>query len=379
MRYGSPALKGALKGAVDFYYVADVTYAGARVLQDLPITAVQLTDDSTGLIQSSGSFTCTYQGDFAESIAPKDVGDVLAPFGAQVEISAMVNCGPGLTERVRLGQYLIADVPSIVTQPWLFNTAFLTKGDIIQVTLKDLFAGTEKDRFDVPGAPPDLNSGYAEIQRLTGLPLTRTVPDGPIPTSVAYQEDRLQAVYDVAKYALDAVPFITSDGTVSMRPNNWPDPVDAIKGGDDGTLVSLSRALSNDSVYNKVVVRSYTGTGNAVLASAEITDGRLRARNADGTKSPYGRAPTFYSSQYITTVAAAQDYANTWLPRVSRLRSVQVKLTETFNPLREDGDVVTVQRVASGRIVEEYLARVVGVERDSEPTQTTTVQVGSDG
>jgi len=196
---------------------------------------------------------------------------------------------------------------------------------------------------------------------------------------VAYQQDRLQSVYDIADQALDAVPFITPDGTVSMRPNEWPATVATLKGGDEGTLVSVDRGLSSASVYNKVVVRSYANGGAAVLASAEITDGRLRTRNADGSKSPYGRAPYFYSSQLITTTAQAQAYANKWLPRVSKLRSVQVVLTETFNPLREIGDVLDVQRITSGVVAEEFTGRVVSIQRDDQATQTTTVAVGSDG
>lgn len=376
MRGGSTALKGALQGAVDFYYIADVYYDNVRVLQNLPITTPQFTDTASSLIQSSGSFTVTYQGDFANTVAPRQVGDALSPFGSIVEISAMVTCGPGVQERVRLGRYEIADTPSIVTQPWLFNTALLTKGDVIQVTLQDLFAGTQRDEFDVPGSPASLASGYAEIQRLTGFPLTRTVPDGTIPASVAYQQDRLQAVYDIANQALDAVPYITPDGTVSMRPNVWPAVVDTLKGGDGGSLVSVDRAMSNGSVYNKVVVRSYTGGGGAVLASAEITDGRLRTQNADGSRSPYGRAPYFYSSQYVTNTAQGQAYANTWLPRVSKLRSVQVVLTELFNPLRELGDVLNVQRITSGQVAEQFTGRIVSIQRDDTPTQTTTVQVG---
>lgn len=379
MRFGSPALQGALLGAVDFYYVADVFYDGVRVQKDLPITEPSFDDNATSLIQSSGSFTCTYQGKFAETIAPKEVGDVLAPFGSQVSISVMVTCGPALTERVQLGLYEIADVPSIVTKPWLFNTAMLTKGDVIQITLQDLFAPTQRDEFDTPGAPQSLDSGYAEIQRLTGMPLTRTVPDGTIPAAVAYQQDRLQAVYDIANQALDAVPYITPDGTVSMRPNVWPATVATLSGGDKGTLVNVDRGMGNASVYNKVVVRSHTDGGSAVLASAEITDGRLRTQNPDGSRSPYGRAPYFYSSQYVTTTKQAQDYANKWLPRVSKLRTAQVVLTELFNPLRELGDVLDVVRVASGQTAEEFTGRVVSIHRDDNATQQTTVQVGSDG
>src|SRR2546430_8658898 len=37
-----------------------------------------------------------------------------------------------------------------------------------------------------------------EYQRLVGFPITKTITDAAIPASVAYQEDKLQACYDLA-------------------------------------------------------------------------------------------------------------------------------------------------------------------------------------
>jgi hypothetical protein len=119
-------------------------------------------------------------------------------------------------------------------------------------------------------------------------------------------------------------------------------------------------------------VRSYNSTtGGSVLASSELTAGPLRTQNLDGSLSPYRRVPYFYSSQYITTLEQAQQYCDTWLPRVSKLRSVSVKLTEIFNPLREVGDVLTVKRLG-----ETFSARITGISRTDAPTQVTTVAVG---
>jgi hypothetical protein len=129
--------------------------------------------------------------------------------------------------------------------------------------------------------------------------------------------------------------------------------------------------LSNTAVYNAVVVRGTAPDGSTiVLATAEVTDGPLRTKNADGSLSPYRRVPYYYTSQYITTQAQAQAYADTWISRVSRLRSLTYDLTETFNPLREVGDVLNVYRLGQS-----FTARITDIRRDSGVTQAVTVTV----
>lgn len=375
MRAATVQLRDVLKRSFDYVYVVDVFSNGVRVLKDLPVTNVQLDDDSTSLVQGTGSFTVAYQGDFAESIAPQNIGDLLSPFGNEVIVYVVVNAGPGFTERITMGHYLISETPNIVTQIALFGGGVISRGDLVDVSLKDPMSGIQRDRFDVPGAPPDLSSVWKEFQRLADLPVTRTVADAAISASVAYQEDKLQAVYDLAT-VLDATACMTPDGTVSMRPNVWPAPVDVLQNGDKGTLVNIGRGMQNELVYNKIVVRQSGANGSEVLASAEISDGPLRTRNADGSRSPYRTVPYFYSSQFITNTAQAQAYAITQLPRVSALRSVKVVLTETFNPLRELGDPLTVNRYAGTVLANTFLGRVTHISRTNGPTQQTTVAVG---
>lgn len=372
MRPGTDGLKAALKGSFNFQWVADVYLDGNRLIKDLPISIPSFTDDATSLVQGTGSVQVTYQGDFADSIAPKAIGDALSPFGSQLWVYVIVNVGPGFTERIPMGHYLISETPQIVSQKYLFNGAVATKGDVISLSLKDLFFGVQRDRFQVPGSPPSLASVYTEIQRLTQLPLTRTVTDGVITASVAYLEDKLQAVYDLAN-VLDAVAYVSSDGTVGLRPNVWPTAVDTVssrKVDPDGTLVSIGRAMANDAVYNQVVVRTTDSNGTSVLAVAQVTDGPLRVANPDGSLSPYRRVPYFYQSDYLTNQALATAYAVQQLPRVSRLRAVVVPLVELFNPLREIGDVLNVVDLSGS-----FQGRVQRIDRDDTGQQTTTVVV----
>lgn len=373
MRTSSSRMRDVLTGSsFTFRYVADVIANGQRVLQDLPCTAPDFTDDDSQLVQSTGSLTFVYQDDFAQSIAPTGVADVLSPFGTQVWVYVLIEDGPAFAERVLMGQYLVTETPEIDTSRMLFQGTVVAFGDTIKVSLSDLFYGVQVNRFDTPGSPPSLASTWREVQRLTSLPLTFAVdvPDGSISSQVAYQEDRLQAVYDLANYSLDAVPFVTPDGTVSMRPNEWPAPVDVLEDG-AGNLMDVERSMQDDAVFNAVVVRSYdTSDGSAILASGEVTTGPLRTREADGALSPFRRRPTFYSSQFITTKAQAQRYVATWLPRVSTLTGVTYVLTETFNPLRQLGDVITIRELGAT-----YVGRVSSLHRTDSGQQQTTVVV----
>lgn len=356
-----------------YQWIADVIVNGERVMQDLPCTAPDFQDDDSQLVQSTGSLTFVWQDDFARSIAPTSVSDVLSPFGTQVWVYLLIEDGPAFSERVPMGQYLVDGAPSINTTRMLFQGAPITVGDVIKVTLSDLFYGVQVDRFYTPGSPPSLASTWNEVQRLTGLPVTRTdtVPDAKISGQVAYQEDRLQAVYDLANYSLDAVPFITPDGTLSMRPNDWPNPVDVLEHG-AGNLISVGRGMADDEVYNAIAVRAYdSSNGAAILASGQVADGPLRAAEPDGSLSPFRRRPTFYSSQFITTQQQAQEYVAKWLPRVSRLAGVEVDLVETLNPLRQLGDVLTVRELGN-----EFIGRVSKIRRSDSGEQTTTVKVG---
>lgn len=587
-RGGSDDLRAVLaRGSFDTRWVLDIFYDGQRRMQDVQVVDVRHVEDGTAKVQQSGSLTIIYQDRFARSIAPKDVEDLLSPFGTTLALYMLVSTGPVFTERVPMGVYVVTETPDIDTTKWRYRGVSRSKGDRIRVNFKDPFYKVLRNRFDVPGVTPSLTSTYAEIQRLTRLAVTRNplVPDAVIPRALVYEEDRLDAVYELAT-TLDATPYMMPDGTVSLRSNRWGDPADilaAADAGEDppplaprgytawtevarntftnpqwlngdlsalynssteatadnvltitagvndapslfsmlypiphaintpwsarlqvrrkpgdtdtrglsirptsylggsgvpwantgsgnqtviltdewqdvefsgfvsatgntagvqflrtgpwpsgqgfqvrpvitsptllcpayfdgdtqpggglqrtrwlglpgastsvletreiipevpgvraparGTLVGIRRGMSADGVYNRVVVRAQ-GQQVGVLAAGEISDGALRATNDGGADSPFGRVPYFYSSQLITTLAQAQAYVNTWLPRLSRPQAVVLDIVELVNPLREVGDVLTVRR--SG---EEFLARIMRIDRGSGKTQGLKVTV----
>lgn len=372
MRFANASQRAALLGSFDHHYEADVYYDGERRLQSVPITSPSFKEDGDAAIQQSGSLTVVWSDEFARSISPRQIGDVLAPFGPEIHLFSVISAGKQVTGRIQLGKFPITSVPSALDEEMQFRSDWITLGSVVDLEFKELTARIDRDRFDAPTAPTDLTSMWNEIGRITGEQLTRSVPDVAIPLSVMYQENRLDAVADLLDIA-DAVPHVTSDGTLGARPNEWPEPVDTLERGIGGSIVSVGNSLDPADVYNRVAFRGKSGSQTPIQASLEVLTGPLRTRNPDGGKSPYGRVTKFLESDYVLTDAEAQEYCARELPRVAQLGAVVVPVVEILNPLRERGDVVRFKRLRRQRDYD--LGRIVSIDRDGSATQTDHIQV----
>ena len=371
MRTSTDELRQALgDGGFNKRYVADLYYNGERQLQDVPVTDVVLDEDDSRAVKAAGTCTIVWQDDYGQSIMPVSVGDLFAPFGSELAIYALVEAG-SLLERIPMGWFQIVDVPTMRDQTMFFNYATITTGTTLDLKLQDRFIQIQRDEFDVPSSPSQLASVYQEIANLTGLQIVKSIPDAPINRTIAYQQDRMQAVLDLAD-VLGGVPYAAPDGTLMLRPKLWPDPVDVMRRGDEGTIVSIGKGMTADQVYNKTVFRGQGTAQDQVLAISEILSGPLRTRNADGTRSPAHRRPTFLSNQLVTNAAQAQTYTDTTLVQKSTLNAVQWPITEIWNPLRELGDVITVVDEHD----QEVLTRIVALNRTGAATQKVTVSRG---
>jgi hypothetical protein len=372
MRSHSSNLVDVLRsGSFDVEWVADVYYDGARQLSNLPIRSPSIDEDGSALVQGTGSCTVEWSSDFATSLMPRLAGDTLAPFGSELSIAVLISAG-SFVERVQMGWYRIDDVPNASDQFVDFGNGILPVGSTVELALQDRFRKVQRDLIDVPGAPPSRNSVLTEAQRISGLQIVREIPDTVIPKTFAYEEERLDPLYDLIEFA-NGVPYMRPDGTLGQRSIDWGTTVDTVSAGQDGTLVSLGYAMSSDQVYNRVAFRSTANGDEAqqILAVAEITDGPLRVRNADGSPSPYGRVTYYAESDQVTTRAQAKAYVDKLLPQVSALRIAERPMVEVFNPLRQVGDVLLVDPIGEPP----FRARVSKISRDDGPTQQTTLEV----
>lgn len=365
MREVSQKLRDVLDGGVyDIAWTGDLIYDGVPRAQNLMLSAPRFSWDAGAQIQGKGSCSILWDDVFAQSIVPREIGDVFSPFGAELQADVIVSAGE-FQERVSMGRFVLDSVPSAVEYA-IKNPRGglpLVVESTVSLDLADYFLRIARDSFGFPSSPRS-TSMWDEAQRLTGLPVFRSIPDRVLPTAITYDEDRLDALEKVLGPS-NAWPALTSSGALTAMPKAWPAPVDRLEMVLDAPLV-----MRSENVYNRVVVegKNPDPSGPVLRAVAEITDGYLRTKNKDGSRSPFGGNTYEYRSDMLTTQAQCQAYADELLAQVSRIRSVTRRIVEPFNPLRELGDVL--ELVDPTRQNDVSIVRVRGIEHSGSETVT---------
>ncbi len=370
MREVSKALREVLDdGDYDVDWVADLIYDGVPRAQNLLLSAPRFSWYASAQVQGKGSCTVLWDDVFAQSIVPREIGDMFSPFGAELQADVLISAGD-FQERVSMGRFVLDAVPSAVE--YAINNPRgglpLVVESTVSLDLADYFLRFARDSFDFPTSPQS-TSMWDEAQRLTGLPVFRSIPDRVLPTAITYDEDRLEAL-EKALGPSNAWPVLTPSGALTAMPKAWPAAVDRIERVLDAPLV-----MRSENVYNRVVVegKNPDPAGRPLVAVRSIEDGPLRASNRDGSRSPFGGNTYSYRSDFLTTQEQCEAYADELLPQVSRIRSVTRRIVEPFNPLRELGDVLVL--VDPTRQNAESLVRVRAIEHAGAET-VTEVEVG---
>jgi hypothetical protein len=284
------------------------------------------------------------------------------------------------SETVQLGHFRIVSVPDARDAHAQFLGGDITVGSTIRVTLQSREVAVARWGFRSEQSPPSLVSCWAEIQRLTGMQVLRSVDDKPIPASVVYlaaQGGRLQAVQDLAN-VLGGIPYVTSDGALTVLPDVVGPVVAELVLGSEGTILDVAHSMDSDGVHNEVVGNFEDADRNPIYAVAALSDGPLAV---DG---PYGRYTRYYSSPLVKSQEAADAAVAAVLSQVSSAQTYRVPVTCVLNPLLEVGDTVSVQRPASrllvGRIVSLSIsdARTMKLEIDVTRIETWSTPTAPD-
>jgi hypothetical protein len=363
MRDVSDRLREVLEGAdYSIDWVADLYYDGDPRAQNLNLLEPSFQWDMSAQIQGTGSCTILWDDLFGQSVVPREIGDLFSPFGAELQVDVIVTAG-GFRERVSMGRFVLDSVPAAVEYAIANPRGGLpvVAESTVTLELADYFLRIVRDEFPFPTSPQS-TSMWDEAQRLTGLPVFRSIDDRVLPTNITYDEDRVEAL-GKAFGPSNAWPTLTPDGALTARPKEWGPPVGRVE-----MVLDAPLEMRSENVYNRVVVegKNPDPDGPPLRAVAEVTDGFLRVRNQDGSRSPFGGNTYRYSSDFLTSQAQCQAYANELLPRVSRIRAVTRRVTIPFNPLYEAGDVLVL--VDPTRQGDESVVRVQSVGHSGAET-----------
>ncbi|MDN5667044.1 MAG: hypothetical protein L0G87_01445 [Renibacterium salmoninarum] len=219
----------------------------------------------------------------------------------------------------------------------------VTGGTQIQITAQDRGRNAQNYRLIAPESPPGVAPTIvSEIRRLMDgiapVVVTTGVIDRAVNKTLVYQDDRLNAVQDLAKRISCDVRFY-GDGQCEIYPISAQPPVWVVAGGPEGALVSINRNQSLDGLYNIFVVdgtATVSGQATPVRGITQITSGPL------SVTGPHGRVPKFYSSPMISTQSEADAYARTMMNTQIAGLTTDLKIECLPNPAIQQGDWVTV-------------------------------------
>lgn len=328
-------------------------YQGRQV----PVTLAdsgQISFRAEGQVQASGSVTAIGVGD---SLVPKSKADPLASYGQELAIWRTLQVR-SQTWIIPLGVYRITRAGDEFER---------YRGDVVldwsvDLRLADRFKAIRDDDFLSADAPIPGNTVWAEMRRLSPIPVQEALGDGSVPAATVYAT-RFNAVSTLAELRGGA-PHLTREGVLTARLRDaWLTatvPVFDIQG-----TITWSSEMTDD-FFNQVQVTS--SVDRSIVAYAQITDewNPLSVRRAGGRTYKH-------SSPIYDTQAAAQEAAYTILDRVSTRRSRLVNVTCSPEALLlELGDFGWVRDPVSKRAA---LGEVAQITAPLSPTATVGVQL----
>lgn len=209
----------------------------------------------------------------------------------------------GIAESLQVGEYRVNDVSR-------------TEVGQVTVTGEGLESYVRDDRFEQPRTPPYGTSTVIAIGDL----VQQAVPGGAtmvlrnsrnrgVLATAPWEKERLDAV-DALSESLQAVTYADHAGrfVIEDLPDLGGVPVAILDEGAGGLLIARSEKISRTGVFNAAVV-SGSSTDSTVPPVSAV------ARNTNPASptrwgGPFGKVPTFMTSQFLTTVEQCQAAAD---------------------------------------------------------------------
>ena len=220
-----------------------------------------------------------------------------------------------------------------------------TRG-VVHLEAVDLTVEADRDRFEAPESPGPGATVLSETKRLLTpyfpVVVDPGVSDVAVSRQLVFDRERLEAAQDLlgrvgARYRMGG------DGECHIYPRA---NVSVWRVGPKAGLVRVTRKQSFDGLYNRWVVEGKEeGSGNPVSAAVSIDSGPLKYGG------PHGRVPTFYSSEMITTTAAAVLYALELREKFLASLALELSVECVPRPELQAGDRIEVGCPFDGRVV----------------------------
>lgn len=289
----------------------------------------------SGDVQLSASSTIRATLDLETNGAWPDRADsLLAPYGNEIFVERGIVLGNGEVEYAPLGYFRIYSPEQ--------NDAPL---GTIRISAKDRMSGIVDARlfkprqFQVGQSLGDiLEDLVREVYPKAVIEWDDDTNEETLLRAQIAEEDRYAFLNDLVT-SYGKVMFFDHRGVLVVKsPPNPRVPVFEVNHGRNGVLVSVSRQLTREGVYN------------AVVASGEGADTGEPVRAVVVDSSPhsptffygnFGKVPRFYSSPFITTEAQALSAATSILGKELGL-PYSVDFTSVPNPALEPLDCVKI-------------------------------------
>lgn len=259
---------------------------------EIPILSGDVKLDSTADIRATLELETSDQDWMAA------LDDAITPYGNEVFVQRGIVYGDGSEELVSQGYYRIYSVEQ--------DSA--PKGSL-RVSGRDRMSAIVDDR---PLAPIQFGEG-ASVASVFDF-LVSDEDNGALPgctivydfdagettfaSSHALDDDRYGFLKDIAD-SLGKVMYFDYAGRLRVESAPNPtDPVWTVNHGENGVVVSVSRTLSRDQVYNAVIATGESVGENPPVRGIAMD---LNPNSPTYWYGPFGRVPKFYSSTFLTT------------------------------------------------------------------------------
>ncbi|OLT46493.1 hypothetical protein BJF85_16755 [Saccharomonospora sp. CUA-673] len=326
---------------------------------EIPIVAGQVEQDSTADVRATVDLTTDGSSWTAR------VGDMLTPYGNELFVERGIVFGNGDREWVSQGFFRIESV----------EQDDAPRGRV-RVAGSDRMAGI----IDARPLWPMQFGGGSTVESVFDFLVRDVYPDAEIVfdfdasvtlrSAHVVEDDRYGFLADLAD-AHGKVMYWDHEGRLRVESPPPADvPVVEVDYGERGVMVSMSRALNRDGVYNAVVARGEE-VGELPPVSAAAYD--MDPDSPTYWEGPFGHVPRFYASSFVTTVQQARDAAQSMLERSTGLPH-EMDLTAVPNPALQVLDPVRVVSPAGDEGVHVLESISLGLLADGGMSATTKLK-----